>query len=179
MGAYNPRYGALFGKPLLNQAIAIIQRDQQEAIAVVNGTLSPINEFHKGPGMRTALPWLTLGINGLRFGIDEYPYVRSEDINMALTLDVGQYNQELAQDMAQDYARVLDIILTTAPSSDWITPLPIAHETVIGGLTKPGALGTVKYVFPEAHAYSVVFSQWIESPIMRVTISLLFHLEEQ
>ena len=177
---YSPAYPAsLFGKPLLNQAIAIIQRDQPAAIAYVNSILLPIMEFHKGPMMRTAMPWLTLGINGPRFGIDQYPYVRSEDLMMGLQLDVGQFDQEFAQDNAQDYARVLDIVLTTAPSADWITPLPIQHETVPTGMTSPGQLGTVKYVFPESHSYSIVFVQEIPAPIIRVTINVLFHLEEQ
>lgn len=179
MGGYSPTYGALFGKPLLNQAIAILQRDQGDAITIVNSTLLPINEFHKGPGMRTALPWLTLGLTGVRFGIDQFPYTRSEQVTMGLVLDVGQYDQEIAQDMAQDYGRVLDMVLTTATSADWVTPMTIVHETVPSGMTSPGMVGTVKMVFPESHVYSVVFSQWVENPIMRVTVNMLFHLEEQ
>src|SRR2546425_1076249 len=113
---YIAAYNATFGKALLNQLIAIIQRDQAAAIAVVNSSLQTINEFHKGPGMRTAFPWLTLAVDDTSFDRAGDLLTRHEFVRMALALDVGQFDQEFAQDNAQDYARVLDIILTTANS---------------------------------------------------------------
>src|SRR5947209_6267366 len=120
---YIPAYSALFAKPLLNQLIAIIQRDQAAAIAIVNGSLQTINEFHKGPGMRTAYPWLTLAVDGMSFDRAAHPQTRHEFARVSLALDVGQFDQEFAQDNAQDYARMLDVAITSAPSSDWTAPL--------------------------------------------------------
>src|SRR2546422_10412127 len=97
---YIPAYSALFAKPLLNQLIAIIQRDQAAAIAIVNSSLQTINEFHKGPGMRTAYPWLTLAVDGIQFVEDEW-HPRREHARVSLALDVGQFDQEFAQDNAQ------------------------------------------------------------------------------
>src|SRR2546422_1787961 len=74
---FTPAYNALFAKPLLNQLIAILQRDQAAAISVVNPALVPINEFHKGPGARTAFPWLTLAADSTEFD-RESPH-RSEE----------------------------------------------------------------------------------------------------
>ena len=64
---YTPAYNATFAKPLVNQLIAIIQRDQASALGIVNPSLSPIAEFHKGPGTRTAFPWLVVSVDSLRF----------------------------------------------------------------------------------------------------------------
>ncbi len=174
---YTPAWNAAFAKPLLNQLIAIIQRDQAAAIAIVNSALNPINEFHKGPGIRTAFPWLTLAADSTGFD-QESPNTRRSTTRISLALDVGQFDQEMAQDNAQDYSRVLDIIVTTAPLTDFTTALPITHETAPGGTTAPGAAGTVKEVFIEHHAYSLVTQQAIDIPVLRVTLTLLFDLEE-
>lgn len=180
--AYVPAYNALFAKPLLNQCIAIIQRDQGNstsgAIAIVNPALPPISEFHKGPATRTAFPWLTLAVDGTAFDRESQTYTRASRSRVSLALDVGQFDQELAQDNAQDFSRLLDMIMTTASTKDWETPLPIVHETVPGGTTTPPAAGTVKEVFVEAHSYGLVTLQAIDVPALRVTLTVLFELEE-
>ncbi len=175
---FTPAYNALFAKPLLNQCIAIIQRDQGSAISLVNSSLAAIAEFHKGPGLRTAFPWLTLALDRLAFERETQTYTRHSQAHVALALDVGQFDQEFVQDNAQDYGRVLDMVMTSARSADWETALPITHVTVPGGTTTPGAAGTVKEVFIESHAYSLVTSQQIEAPVLRVTLEVLFELEE-
>jgi hypothetical protein len=175
--AYTPTWSALFAKPLLNQCIAIIQRDQASAIAVVNSQLAPINEFHKGPGVRTAFPWLTLAADGIAFSEDVLG-TRQGRSRLSLGVDIGQFDQEMAQDNAQDYARVLDMVVTTATSADWETPLPITHETVPSGTTTPSAPGSVKEVFVESHSYGLVTLPQIEVPALRVTLALQFQLEE-
>ena len=177
--SYTPAYpNSLFAKPLVNQAIAIIQRDQAGAIAVVNSQLATINEFHKGPGLRTAFPWLMLAASGVTFDEGTHPYTRSQEAGVTLALEVGQFDQEMAQDNAQDYARVLDMIVTTASTADWVTSLPIVHETVPSGATSPGAAGSVKEVFVQSHQYSLATTPEIQAPILRVTLALRFRLEE-
>ena len=166
-----------FTKPLLNQIIALVQRDQSAVITIVNPSLAPINEFHKGPGPRTALPWLTLAVDSMTFASDALG-TRQSLSRIALTLDVGQFDQEMAQDNAQDYARVLDMVVTTASEGDWEAPLAILHETVPGGITSPNANGSVKEVYVESHRYGVVTLDEIESPLVRVTLNLEFALEE-
>ncbi len=175
---YQPAYNATFAKPLLNQLIAIIQRDQAAAIAIVNPQLPPLSEFHKGPATRTAFPWLTLAVDGTTFDGEAQAFTRAARTRVSLALDVGQFDQELAQDNAQDFARLLDMIVTTASTQDWETPLPIVHETVPGGTTTPPATGTVKNVFVESHSYGLVTLQAIEIPALRVTLTLLFEMEE-
>jgi hypothetical protein len=175
---YVPAWNATFSKPLLNQIIAIIQRDQASAIAAVNPALAPINEFHKGPGLRTAFPWLMLGVEGVAFD-PNVDHARDSQVRISLALDVGQFDQEMAQDNAADYARVLDTIVTTASGSDWETTLPITHETEPSGMTAPPASGTVKRVFVESHLYGLVTAQQIEIPVLRVTLPLVFHLIEE
>lgn len=166
-----------FAKPLLNQIIALVQRDQDSAIAVVNPALAPISEFHNGPGLRTALPWLTVAAESVTFATDELG-TRQSRSRIVLTLDVGQYDQEMAHDNAQDYARVLDMVITTASESDWETPLPISLETVSVGLTTPSASGSVKEVLIESHRYGTATVEEIQIPLLRVTLNLEFALEE-
>jgi hypothetical protein len=175
---YTPAYNALFAKPLLNQIIAIIQRDQASAIGIVNSVLNPINEFHKGPGLRTAFPWLTLAVDGVTFVREAQAFTRQQQTRVSLALDVGQFDQEMAQDNAQDYARVLDMVITTASTADWQTALPITHETMPGGTTSPNASGSVKEVFVESHHYGLVTQQGIDIPVLRVALAVLFELEE-
>lgn len=179
---YTPAYNAIFAKPLLNQCIAIIQRDQGNsgsgAIAVVNPSLAPIAEFHKGPGLRTAFPWLTLAVDRVTFDREAQTFTRRQQARVSLALDVGQFDQEKAQDNAQDYAHMLDVVMTTATTADWETALPISHETVPSGTTTPPAAGTVKEAFVESHSYGLVTAQAIEIPLLRVTLSLIFELEE-
>lgn len=175
--SYQPAWNAAFSKPLLNQVIAIIQRDQAAALAATNLGLLPINEFHKGPGLRTAYPWLTLTMEKITFDIAS-PWTRSWRAALSLILDVGQFDQELAQDNAQDYARLLDTVLTTASGSDWTTPLAIVHETVPGGMTSPPAEGSVKSVFIESHHYGLVSQTGADAPVMRVTLDVAFELQE-
>jgi hypothetical protein len=176
--AYTPAWNALFTKPLLNQLIAVVQRDQAAAISIVNSALAPINEFHKGPGIRTALPWLTLAVDGTAFDRAAEVFTRHHSSRISLALDVGQFDQEMAQDNAQDYARVLDVVITTASATDWQTALPITHETVPSGTTTPPAAGAVKEVFVESHAYGIVNLPTIDAPVLRVTLAVLFELEE-
>jgi hypothetical protein len=175
--SYVPTWNSLFAKPLLNQCIAIIQRDQTASIAIVNPSIPPIAEFHKGPGLRTAFPWLTVGLDGLAFAGDALGTRLSRPL-IALTLDAGQFDQEMAEDNAQDYARMLDIVITSASDGDWETPLPISHETVPSGVTSPNAAGSVKEVFVQAHRYSLVTLEEIQAPVLRVTLNLEFTLEE-
>jgi hypothetical protein len=175
--SYAPAWNATFAKPLLNQLIAIIQRDQPAALAIVNSNLSPIREFHKGPGLRTAFPWLTVALDGLTFAPDPLG-TRQYQARVLLVLDVGQFDQEMAQDAAQDYARVLDMIVTTATLADFTTPLPVQQETLPGGVTVPPAPGTVKDVFIDSHAYSTVTFEEIGAPVLRVTLRVLFEMEE-
>ncbi|HEV2380334.1 MAG TPA: hypothetical protein VG206_11130 [Terriglobia bacterium] len=176
--SYKPAWpNSQFAKPVLNQIIALIQRDQGSAIAIVNPSLAPINEFHKGPGLRTALPWLTVSVDSLTFAADALG-TRQSLSRIALTLDVGQYDREMAQDNVQDYARVMDMVITTASEADWETPLAISLETVPAGVTTPSASGSIKEVFVESHHYEVVTVDEIETPLLRLTLNLAFTLEE-
>jgi hypothetical protein len=183
-------YAAQFAKPLVNQLIAIIQRDQTSALAVINSAraidgnqpLVSIGEFHKGPGPRTGWPWLSLEIGPTNFDRGDDKTTRHHQVRINLALETGQYDQEMAQEDAQDYARMLDMMLTSAgpwPSlGDWTMSLPIQHETVPSGMTVPNAAGTVNDVFVESHVPGQVTVPGIDVPIMRITLTVLFELEE-
>lgn len=173
---------ALFAKPLLGQTVALIQRDQAAAIAIVNPSLNPINEFHFGPGARTAMPWLALSVEQESFDrLDDLNY-RAGWVSMRLDLDVGQFDQELAQVNAHDYLRVLDIIVSSAgpwPAlQDWTTPLPIMHETAPSGTTTPTEVGAVKEVQVLSHRFSSARLDSYPAPILVATLNLAIRLME-
>jgi hypothetical protein len=188
--AWQNAYNAQFAKPLVNQLIAIIQRDQTSALSFINAAratdgnqpLDPIAEFHKGPGSRTGWPWLYIEIGPTNFERGDDKTTRHHEVRINLALDTGQYDQEMAQEDAQDYARLLDMIITSAgpwPSlGDWTTSLPIQHETVPSGTTAPNTVGTVNEVFVESYVPGHVSVPGIDVPIMRITLSVLFELEE-
>jgi hypothetical protein len=186
MGTWAPYWAnAFFEEPLLYQCIAIIQQYQPQALATINAyraqygnpPLDPINEFHLGAAMRTVLPWLTLALRECTFDTDEdqhrvcYP-------RFDLVLDVGQFDQELCQTNAANYARMLDQIITTAQEVVWETPLPIRSVAVPSGMTKPNLQGTVSRIWVEAHNYGAVELEEIQTPVMRVTLPLVFQLNE-
>jgi len=183
--AYTPAFSAQFAKPLLMQAIALIQRDQAAAMAVVNSALKPINEFHVGRGARTALPWITLVADGPRFIPNDDLLYREGDVALAVEIDVGEFDQEVAQLSAHDYVRVVDIILTTAGTNrkpsllDWMTSLPVVHEMAPSGMTTPNAAGTVKDVKVQSHRYTVADVDGYDAPIVRGTLNVLVHLIEK
>jgi len=188
--SWTQAYNAQFAKPLVNQLIAFIQRDQAAALTVINAAravdgnqpLSPISEFHKGPGPRMDWPWLSLEIGPTNFNRGEDKTTRHYEVRISLALDIGQYDQEMAQEDAQDYARVLDMIITSAgpwPSlGDWTTSLPIQHETVPRGTTAPNAAGSVNEVSIESHVPGKISVEGIDAPVMRITLTVLFELEE-
>jgi hypothetical protein len=188
--SWQQAYNAQFAKPLVNQLIAIIQRDQTAALSVINAgraadgnqALGPIAEFHKGPGSRTGWPWLYLETGPTNFNRGDDKATRHHEVRINLALDSGQFDLEMAQEDAQDYARLLDMIITSAgpwPSlGDWTTSLPIQHETVPSGATISSASGTVNDVFVESHIPGKVSVSEVDAPIMRMTLTVLFELEE-
>ena len=188
--SWTQAYQAQFAKPLLNQLIAIIQRDQAAALSVINAAragdgnqpLAPIAEFHKGPATPTGWPWLSLEVRSTSFARGDDRTTRHHEVRIALVLDTGQYDQEIAQEDAHDYARLLDMIVSGAgpwPSfGDWTTCLPIQHATVPSGTTAPNMAGTVNEVFIESHLFDKASVPNVEVPVMRATVTVLFELDE-
>ena len=171
---------ALLVRPALNQAIAIIQKYQKQAISDVNAKLAPIAEFHKGPKQRTAFPWLTIAYEGTVFR-ESSEQTRMQQLMLMLTIEAGNFDSELAQDAAIDYLRVLDHIfndLSGPTFVDWETKLTIVHETVPSGQTTPWKQGTVKEVFVESEDQSLVYRNEVETPIIQASMRMRFDLEE-
>lgn len=187
--SWTPAYQAQFAKPLVNQLIAIIQRDQAAALAVVNAAratdgnpaLNPIAEFRKGPRAHVVLPSLFVAIGPDEFDSAADPSVRKQTVRIRLDLDTGQYDQEMAQENSWDYARMLDMVISSAEIFDaagWEAPLPIQHDTVPSGITVPNAFGTVKNVFIESQVPGLAALEEYEGPIMRISLTVLFELQE-
>ena len=173
----------LLCKPSLNQIIAIVQKYQTAAIAAVNPALPTINEFHKGPKMRTEFPWLTVAYGGTIF-VETSQQTREEHSEVIVGLESGNFDSELAQDQALDYMRMLDYIfnyLAGPPPSwvDWETALPIKHETVPSGMTTPFTTGSVKEIFIEREEQSISpVNEQQSEPVVKISLHLRFDVEE-
>ncbi len=168
-------------RPLVNQIIAIVQRDQVAFIAAVNPSLRPIQEFHKGPRVRVAMPWMTVGYRSTDFD-DSWEQIIKEGAQIDINLETGAFDSELSQDAAMDYLVVLDGILRSAGPpyayTDWVTPLPIVHESVPFGLTSPLPVGSIKQILIAREDLDVVIRQGQTRPVMSVTIELHVHFAE-
>lgn len=137
----NARYQAQFSKPLVNQLIAIFERDQQAALDIVNAdrppgrTLKPFAAFHKEAAPIQNWPALVLVAQEIAFDGSSDADLRAETLRFFCAMAITGTDPEwLAQD-AMDYLRAVDIVLTSVPLGDFYTPLPINHRTVPSGQT--------------------------------------------
>jgi len=185
MGTYTPAWKARFGTPLVDQMIAIFQRDQAAALAIVNAAraakgnaaLGPINDFHKGPIMDVQPPCLFASYVGVGFRRED-AYTRRQAGRIELALTVPDVDPEMATVDAADYAWMMDMIVTTPPTSDWEAALTIDNETMPEGVTVPNATGTIKDVFVESHTLLETKREERELPSLAVHLVVLFELEE-
>ena len=136
-----PRYQAQFAKVLVNQLIAILQRDQQAALDLVNAarpagrTLKPFAAFHKEAAPIQNWPALVLVGQQVSFNNDSDADLRTESVQFFCAMALTGMDPEWLSEDAMDYLRAVDMVLTSAPLSDFYAALPIAHSTVPGGTT--------------------------------------------
>jgi hypothetical protein len=182
---YTPAWTAKFIKPLQSQGIAIFQRDSASALAVVNADramvgnapLPPINDYHIGPILDAQPPCLFAEWTTVAFSRpDEFTRKSTGRIEFALT--VPDTDPQMGVEDAGDYARMMDIVLTTASGPDWITPLAIDLETLPNGTTNPNTASQVTDVFVESHTLMRRQQEESETPSVAVHVSVLFEVEE-
>lgn len=135
------RYQAQFAKPLVNQLIAILQRDQQAALDIVNAArppgreLKPFGAFHKEVGTVQNWPALVLVAQENAFDSDSDADLRAQTLRFIAAMAITGADPEWLAEDAMDYLRVVDILLTSAPLGDFYAPLAINHRTVPSGQT--------------------------------------------
>ncbi len=136
-----PRYQARFAKPLVNQLLAIIQRDQQAALDVVNldrppgRGLKPFASFHKEAAPIQSWPALVLVAQEDAFVADADADLRAQTLRFFCAAAITGTDPEWLAEDAMDYLRVLDMVLTSAPLGDFYAPLPVNHRTVPDAIT--------------------------------------------
>jgi len=179
MALTTPNWNATFAKPLLDQIIALVQRDQAAAIAIVNPTITDtIVQFHKGDAPRIQLPHFTVWAHSSQFSL-EAQSARQSSNQVTVVVDVGSADQELAQELAWDWARIIDIILTSATPEDWWTPLAITYfDQPDAGTTSPPAQGSLMAVLPLQIVVSTAEVEGLDKPLVRAEWIGRFDLEE-
>ena len=136
-----PTYQAQFAKQVVNQLIAIVQRDQQAALAIVNAArpadrpLNPFVGFYKEVTAVQNWPAIVLVAHSTAFDSGADIALRSETLQFFCVLGITGTDPEWLADDAMDYLHAVNMVLTSAPLSDFYVPLPIVHETVPGGQT--------------------------------------------
>ncbi len=137
------RYHAQFAKTLVNQLIAILQRDQQSALDLINAArpagraLKPFKAFHKEAAPIQNWPALVLVAQEARFDPDSDAELRTATFSFICALALTGTDPEWLAEDAMDSLRAVDIVLTSAPLSDFYSALPISHSTAPGGATTP------------------------------------------
>lgn len=132
----NPRYQATFAKPLVNQLIAILQRDQQAALDLVNASrppgraLKPFVAFHKEVVTVQNWPALVLVAQETAFDTHSDADLRTETLRCICALAITGTDPEWLAEDTLDYLRAVDMVLTSAPLADFYAPLAISHRTV-------------------------------------------------
>ena len=174
-----PTWNATFARPLFDQIIALIQRDQAAAIQIVNPAITdPIAQFHKGFAPRVQLPHMTVWAHGSSFAL-EAQLARRSTSDISVAVEVGSYDQELAQELAWDWARIIDIILTSATAEDWWTALPVTYfDQATPSQTAPPAQGTLHAVLPLQILVDTALVEGMDKPLVRAQWVGRFELEE-
>ncbi len=137
------RYQATFAKPLVNQLIAILQRDQQEALNILDAgrpagrALKPFGAFHKEAGTVQNWPALVLVPQETAFDTNSDADLRTQSVRLVAAMAITGADPEWLAEDALDYLRAVDIVLTSAPLGDFYVALAINHRTVPAGVTSP------------------------------------------
>jgi hypothetical protein len=135
------RYQSGFTKPLVNQLLAILERDQQAALDLVNASrplrraLPPFQAFYKEAAPIQNWPALVLIAPETTFNLDSDPDLRTESVRFVCALAIIGSDPEWLADDAMDYLRTVDIVLSSAPLSDFYAPLTVSHRTLPSGET--------------------------------------------
>ena len=136
------RYQSGFTKPLVNQLIAILERDQQAALDIVNAdrwedrALLPFTAFYKNEATPIQnWPALVIIARETTFDLSSDPDLRTESVRFVCALAITGSDPEWLADDAMDYLRTVDIVLSSAPLADFYAPLTVVHGTIPGGET--------------------------------------------
>jgi len=136
-----PRYQAQFAKQIVNQLIAILQRDQQAALSIINAArspgraLTPFAAFFKEAAPIQNWPALVLVARTTQFDQASDADLRTETHTFLCAMAISGTDPEWLADDAMDYLRVVDIVLTSVPLGDFYLPLTISHRTMPTGQT--------------------------------------------
>jgi hypothetical protein len=137
----NARYQAQFAKPLVNQLLAVLQRDQEAALDLVNAgrpagrALKPFVAFHKEAAPIQNWPALVLVAQENSFDESSDSDLRTQTLRFFCALALTGSDPEWLAEDAMDYLRVVDMILTSFPLDDFYRPLPLNHRTAVSGET--------------------------------------------
>lgn len=163
-------------EPVVDQLIAIVQRDQAATLNFIEPALPIFEDFKKGPGPRLTLPTLTVYCSGLDFD----PAVELTQhwfAQIALVADVGDYDQDNALHLCYQYSRALHAIIESASGPDWETAISATIDGITAN-TVPVPSGTIKLVRTESIAFEEGAPEGRTNSTARVRMTVRFEAEE-
>jgi hypothetical protein len=191
---FSPSFNALFSGGLVEQCIAIVQNNQEAAIAAYaanafapqyGGVLDSINEYHKAEIADPQTPCLTVT------AADEEPNKQVDQTQVRcytglifVHLDVSCTDPDQLADWCPHYARLLDQIFSTvtyglASTAIWSTPMPIVWPAGTPSRhTAAFAPGAVKSMFLSRPHIGMVPGDETATPRKRISIALQFDMQE-
>jgi hypothetical protein len=182
-----PQYSAQFAKPLVNQLIAVWQRNKKPAVGWVRAArpagraLQPIAMFYKEAAPVQNWPALVLVAQQTTFDAASDEDLRTQTVRFFCALALTGTDPEWLAEDAMDYLRALDMVLTSASLSDFYSPLPINHVTVPGGTTTPldPAVSKVQDLFVLEHDLGAMVKARGGALARSPQISFVIEMEER
>ncbi len=181
-----PTYQAQFARPLVDQLIAILQRDQQAALDLVNATrpasraLGPFVGFYKEASAVQNAPAIVVAAQQIAFDPQADIGLRAETVQMSCTLFVPGTDPEWLVEDTMDYARAVDMVLTSAALADFYLPLPIALSTAPSGTTS--GLSATSHLLDlrvTQHHWSELTTRRGAGTLRQAQIEFVVEMEEQ
>lgn len=155
---WTPTYTAQFTEQLVDQLLAIVQRDQRAALDFVAGAgvLPDIVNYLTAPSPMSQYPALLIAPTDNAF---DDSAVGSLHYSSQIEAEIGVTHQDarMVSRLLQRYLRALDAVFRSVLLSDFSTALPLELPELGGAtMTAPLQAGSVKELWVGAHRMSEI-----------------------
>jgi hypothetical protein len=155
---WNPTYQADFTKRVVRQLLALVQRDQRDALDWVGGqgNLRSIQSYHVAAIPVLQFPAVLIAPMRSTFDQEAVGTRHSTSAYYCAVRDIHQ-DAEVVADRLQDYVQALDAIFMSLPLSDFQQSWPLILQPTQRTVdTVPLATGTLKELFVTSHNYDEI-----------------------
>lgn len=189
---WQARYKLTLGFTLIDQLVALIQRDQAAALAYVLAhfpalpagvTVAPIQMFFRGPGAKPQPPYIVVAVNGPDYDLEAEPPLRGKHA-WTVVCDCGDFDNEDVVWQAQVYALMLMQILSASLYGPGLSDLYAAlslteNDGATHRTTVPPSGGAVMSCLVHGAKLEIqAGNEERPTPLLRVAITGTFELND-